>query len=119
MWTASSRLGHYHIVAGQEPPLAQAVKMMRNAGRIVTVGVGDQLSAVHFKTLVIKEGQIIASRVTLGEFPRAIRLMEKELLHPELLVTDQMALRDITAAFEKVDREEPSTIKVVLDVQDV
>jgi threonine dehydrogenase-like Zn-dependent dehydrogenase len=55
-------VGHYHAVEGQEAPLAQAVKMIRNAGRIVALGLGEQLSAVHFKTLVIKEAQIIASR---------------------------------------------------------
>jgi 2-desacetyl-2-hydroxyethyl bacteriochlorophyllide A dehydrogenase len=110
-------VGHYHLLEGQEAPLAQAVKMVRTAGRIVTAGLGEQLSAVHFKTLVLKEAQIIASRVTLGEFSRAIRLMEKGLLHPELLVTDRLAMRDIAAAFEKVDQEDPVTIKVVLDVQ--
>ena len=112
-------VGHYHVVEGQEAPLAQAVKMIRNAGRIVTAGLGEQLSSVHFKTLVLKEAQIIASRVTLGEFSRAIRLMAKGLLHPELLVTNQMALRDIGSAFEKVDREDPSVIKVVLNVKEV
>lgn len=112
-------VGHYHAVEGQEAPLAQAVKMIRTAGRIVAMGLSEQLSAVHFKTLVLKEAQIIASRVTLGEFPRAIRLMAKGLLHPELLVTDQMAMRDVAAAFEKVDQEDPSTIKVVLNVQEV
>jgi hypothetical protein len=69
---------------------------------------------VHFQTMVIKEAQISASRVTLGEFPRALRLMSKGLLHPELLVTDRMALRDITEAFAKVDRDDPGTIKAVL-----
>jgi threonine dehydrogenase-like Zn-dependent dehydrogenase len=112
-------VGHYHEVPGREAPLQQAVKMIRTAGRVVTAGLGEQLSAVHFKTLVLKEAQIIASRVTLGEFPRAIRLMSKGLLHPDLLVTDQAPLRDITAAFAKVDRDAPSTIKVVLDVQKV
>ena len=112
-------VGHYHLSAGQEAPLAQAVKMIRSAGRIVTAGLGEQLSAVHFKTLVLKEAQIIASRVTLGEFPRAIRLLSKGLVHPELLVTEQVPLRDITAAFAKVDRDDPDTIKVVLDVQQV
>ncbi len=108
-------VGHYHEAPGQEAPLAQAVKMIRTAGRIVTCGLGEQLSAVHFKTLVIKEAEIIASRVTLGEFPRAVRLMSKGLLHPELLVTEEMPLREITQAFAQVDREEPRTIKVVLD----
>ena len=112
-------VGHYHETPGQEAPLAQAVKMIRTAGRIVTCGLGEQLSPVHFKTLVIKEAEIIASRVTLGEFPRAIRLMAKGLLHPELLITHEMPMRDVSSAFAQVDREDPRTIKVVLDVQDV
>ncbi len=112
-------VGHYHLVEGQEPPLAQAVKMIRNAGRIVTAGLGEQLSAVHWKTLVLKEARIIASRVTLGEFGRAVRLMAKGLLHPGLIVTDQVALSDIAAAFARVDREDPRTLKVVLDVRQV
>ena len=111
-------VGHYHLVDDQEPPLAQAVQMIRTGGRVVTTGLGDQLSSVHFKTLVMKEGEIIASRVTRGEFPRAIRMLAKGLLHPELLVTDQMSLREIAAAFEQVDREEPETLKVVLNVQE-
>ena len=112
-------VGHYHDAAGQESPLAQAVKMIRTAGRIVTCGLGDQLSPVHFKTLVIKEAEIIASRVTCGEFPRAIRLLSKGILHPELLVTEETPIRNITAAFAKVDRDDPCTIKVVMDVQAV
>ena len=110
-------VGHYHIVEGQEAPLAQAVKMIRQGGRIVTAGLGEQLSALHFKTLVLKEAQIIASRVTLGEFPRAIRLMAKNLLHPDLLITHHMPASEVTAAFTMVDNEAPDVIKVVLDIQ--
>jgi L-gulonate 5-dehydrogenase len=112
-------VGHYHLMESQEAPLAQAVDMIRTAGRVVTTGLGDQQSAVRFKTLVMKEAKIIASRVTLGEFPRAIRLLARGLLHPELLITDRMALGDIGAAFAQVDREDGETLKVVLDVQDV
>jgi 2-desacetyl-2-hydroxyethyl bacteriochlorophyllide A dehydrogenase len=110
-------IGHYHDVPGLESPMQQAVRMIRSAGRIVTCGLGEQLSAVHFKTLVIKEAEVIASRVTLGEFPRAIQLLSRGLLHPELLVTHDVPARDVTSAFAQVDREDPATIKVVLDVQ--
>jgi len=109
-------VGHYHLPEGQEAPLAQAVKMIRSGGRVVTTGLGEQLSAVHFKTLVLKEAQIIASRVTRGEFPRAIQMMSRGLLHPDLLITDIRPLEDITAAFAQVDREDPETIKVVLEI---
>jgi threonine dehydrogenase-like Zn-dependent dehydrogenase len=110
-------VGHWHEVVGQEAPLGQAVRMVRTAGRIVTAGLGDAPAAVHFKTLVLKEAQIIASRVTLGEFPRALRLLGKGLLHPELLITDQIPMREVGAAFQRLDREEPETVKMVLDVQ--
>lgn len=112
-------IGHYHEIDGQEPPLSQAVTMIRNGGRIVTCGLGEQTTAVHFKTLVIKEASIISSRVTLGEFRHAIRLMSKGLLHPDLLITHQMPMTEVTAAFTKVDADDPSTIKIVLDVQAV
>ena len=109
-------VGHYHLPEGQESPLAQAVKMIRSGGRVVTTGLGDQLSAVHFKTLVLKEAQIIASRVTRGEFSRAIQMMSRDLLHPDLLVTDVMPLEAIAEAFKQVDQEHPETIKVVLEI---
>ncbi|HMB24863.1 MAG TPA: alcohol dehydrogenase catalytic domain-containing protein [Anaerolineales bacterium] len=111
-------VGHYHEVRGQDAPLAQAVKMIRNGGRIVTAGLGEQTSAVHFKTLVIKEAKIIASRVTCGEFPRAIQMMSRGLLHPDLLITDVQPLASIGEAFDQVDRESPETIKVVLQVKE-
>lgn len=112
-------VGHYHRVEGRRPPLAQAVAMIRNGSRIVTAGLGEQTTAVHFKTLVLKEAEIIASRVTLGEFPRAMRLMARGLLHPELLTTHQVPLAGVTAAFAQVDAEDPETLKVVLDLERV
>jgi threonine dehydrogenase-like Zn-dependent dehydrogenase len=111
-------IGHYHTFEGQDAPLEQAVQMIRNGGRIVTVGLGEQRSDIYFKAFVLKEAVLIGSRVTMGEFPRAIRLMSKGLLHPELLITHQMAMRDVPAAFDKVDREEPETLKIVLNAQE-
>ncbi len=109
-------VGHYHELPGREAPLAQAVKMIRNGGRIVTAGLGEQLSSVHFKTLVLKEAEIIASRVVAGEFSRALRLMGKGLLHPELLITHESPLEQVAEAFARVDTEAPEVIKIVLDV---
>ena len=111
-------VGHYHCFPGQEPPVGQAVRIVRNGGRIVTAGLGEQLTAVHFKTLVIKEAELIASRVTLGEFPRAIRLMSKGLLHPQLLITGERPISRAAEAFAELDQEPPETIKVVLKVGD-
>ncbi|MCL4819147.1 MAG: alcohol dehydrogenase catalytic domain-containing protein [Vicinamibacteria bacterium] len=112
-------IGHWHDVPGRAEPLEQAVRMLRSAGRIVTAGLGDQPTSVHFRSLVIKEAQIIASRVSLGEFPRALRMLDKGLLHPALMITDRLPMREVGRAFERLDAEDPRMIKMVLDVQDV
>lgn len=112
-------VGHFHAVPERAAPLEQAVRMVRSAGRIVTAGLGEEPTAVHFKSLVLKEAQIIASRVSLGEFPRAIRLLGKGLLHPDLLITDRLPMRDVGRAFQRLDAEDPRMIKMILDVQDV
>jgi 2-desacetyl-2-hydroxyethyl bacteriochlorophyllide A dehydrogenase len=109
-------VGHYQELPEREAPLAQAVKMIRNGGRIVTAGLGEQLSSVHFKTLVFKEAEIIGSRVTTGEFSRALRLMGKGLLHPELLITHESPIEQVADAFAKVDTQAPEVIKIVLDM---
>jgi len=111
-------VGHFEEVEGREAPLAQAVRMVRNGGRIVTAGLGEQKSSIHFKTLVLKEADLIASRVTLGEFPWAIRLMSKGLLHPALLISRQIPAGEVTAAFHLVDEEKPDVLKVVLNTQE-
>jgi L-gulonate 5-dehydrogenase len=111
-------VGHFHEIPGRHAPLADAVRMVRSAGRIVTAGLGEQLSPVHFKTLVLKEAEIIASRTSLGEMSRALHLLARGCLHPDLLITDEMPLREITAAFAKIDSDAPDTIKVVVDVRD-
>ena len=111
-------VGHYHGVPEQEAPLAQAVQMIRNGGRIVTAGLGEQRTSVHFKTLVFKEAEIIASRVTAGEFARALRLMAKGLLNPDLLITHESPLVEVSEAFARVDAESPEVVKTVLSLAD-
>jgi len=109
-------VGHYHELPDRQAPLAQAVQMIRNGGRVVTAGLGEQLTSVHFKTLVLKEAEIIASRVTAGEFSRALRLLGKGVLHPELLITHERPLEQVTDAFARFDAESPEVIKIVLDM---
>ena len=65
---------------------------------------------------MFEEALIISSRATRSEFPRAIQMMSRGLLHPDLLITDVRPLDDITAAFAQVDREVPETIKSALEI---
>ena len=92
--------------------------MIRNGGRVVTAGLGEQLSAVHFKTLVMKEARSIATRVTARRVPARDPADGEGAAAPRAADHARSCRcarsRD---AFAKVDRDEPRTIKVVLDVQ--
>lgn len=99
-------------------PVEQAVLMLRPGGRLVLLGQGRQKAAVPFRNFVWKEAVIIASRVSRGEFPRAIKLLAQGRLHPELLVTHRLPLTKVQEAFRLVADQIPGVIKVQLEHQE-
>jgi L-gulonate 5-dehydrogenase len=104
-------------VAGGLAPLAQAVQIVRSAGRITTLGQGPHSYGVHWKTLVWKEATIRASRVSRGEFPRVIAAMASGRYHPDLLISGEYSLQDTGEAFALLDREPPATVKFLVKIR--
>ncbi len=80
--------------------------MIRNGGRVVTARLGEQLSAVHLKPWCQKSRD---NRITCHtrRISRAIQMMSRGLLHPDLLITDIQPLKNIKDAFLQVDQETP------------
>ena len=89
----------------REMPVEQAIQMARHGGRIVVMGMGSQYTSVFWKEFVEKEIQLIGSRVTLGDFPRALSLMSKGRFHPHLLISKECHLEETGEAFRLL--EEP------------
>ena len=101
---------------GGKSPLAQAVEMVRNAGRITVLGQGPEHYGIPWKLLVWKEANIQCSRVSRGEYPRVIAQMAAGRFHTGAYVTAEYPLERAAEAFELVDREPPEVIKVMLRV---
>jgi 2-desacetyl-2-hydroxyethyl bacteriochlorophyllide A dehydrogenase len=107
-------IGHWEKIDGRLPPMAQAVEMVRNGGRITVLGQGNESCPIAFKPFVWKEAEIVASRVSRGEFPRAVRLVAEGRLHPAELITHRMPIGSVQEAFERSDAREKGMIKVLL-----
>jgi threonine dehydrogenase-like Zn-dependent dehydrogenase len=91
--------------------------MIRAAGRVIVLGQGPDPEPVFWRPFVWKEATIVASRVTRGEFPRTIAMLEKGLLDPAPLVTHEVPLSDAADAFRMiVDGKEPA-IKVIVRIE--
>lgn len=107
-------VGTYAEIDGREGPVQQAVKMTRSGGRIVVMGLGPQLTPVFWKDCVFKELQIVGSRVTLGDYPRALQLMELDKFHPELFVSEVFELQQLGRAFHLLEEKPDQYLKVLV-----
>lgn len=107
-------VGTYAEMEDREGPVQQAVKMARSGGRVVVMGLGSQLTPVFWKECVFKELQIVGSRVTLGDYPRALQLMELKKFHPELFVSEVFDLRQLDRAFHLLEDKPDQYLKVLV-----
>jgi threonine dehydrogenase-like Zn-dependent dehydrogenase len=110
-------VGTYIEIPGQAGPVQQAVKLARSGGRVVVMGLGAQLTPVFWKECVFKELQIVGSRVTLGDYPRALRLMELKKFHPELLISEVVAINELDKAFHLLEEKPDQYLKILVKHQ--
>ena len=97
-------------------PVRGCVNIIRGAGKVVVLGLGDEPAPVVFKELIWKEAQIIASRVTHGEFSEVIDQMAQGKLHPEALITKTLAMSEADVAFGMLDQAPGEHLKVLLEL---
>jgi len=103
-------------VGNRGMPVEQAVRMTRHGGRIVVMGMGSQSTPVFWKEFVQKEIQLVGSRVTLGDFPRALSLMVQGRFHPDLFITNQFPLEETGKAFRLLEEEPDRYLKLLIKV---
>jgi len=101
---------------GREMPIQQAVRMARHGGRIVVMGMGSQYTPVFWKGFVEKEIQLVGSRVTLGDFPRALSLMVQGRFHPDLFISDDFPLEETGEAFRLLEEKPDRYLKMLIKV---
>jgi len=103
-------------IENRHMPVEQAVRMARHGGRIVVMGMGSQYTPVFWKAFVEKEIQLVGSRVTLGDFPRALSLMSQGRFHPDLLISKECGLEKTGEAFRLLEEEPDRYLKFLIRV---
>ncbi len=103
-------------IGNRRMPVEQAVRMARHGGRIVVMGMGSQSTPVFWKEFVQKEIQLVGSRVTLGDFPRALSLMSQRRFHPDLLISKECGLEKTGEAFRLLEEKPDRYLKCLIKV---
>jgi (R,R)-butanediol dehydrogenase/meso-butanediol dehydrogenase/diacetyl reductase len=96
-------------------PVRGCVQSIRGGGTVCVLGLGNEPAPIVFKELIWKEGRIVSSRVSHGEYSEAITNLEKGNLKPEALISRILPASQTQEAFEILDANPANNIKILLD----
>ena len=109
-------VGHATEIPNRVNPVRGCVQSIRGGGIVCVLGLGDEAIPIVYKELIWKEAQIIASRVSHGEFSEAIEQLEKGNLKPEALITAVLPVDKIQDAFDMLEQQPDKYLKILLDL---
>lgn len=109
-------VGHAEDIPDRVNPVRGCVQSIRGGGIVCVLGLGDEAIPIVYKELIWKEAQIIASRVSHGEFAEAIEHLEKGNLKPDALITSVLPIDKIQEAFHMLEQQPDKYLKILLDL---
>jgi len=111
---AFEAVGHPREIPGLVNPVRGCIQAIRGGGKVCVLGLSSEPSPVVMKELIWKEGTILTSRVSHGEFAETIENMNRGALKPDALVTDILHPSQAQLAFEMLEAEPEKHLKVLL-----
>jgi threonine dehydrogenase-like Zn-dependent dehydrogenase len=115
---AFEAVGHEVQVEGKFNPVRTCINAIKGGGKVCVLGLSDHPAEILMKELIWKEARIIASRVSHGEFAKAINALDNETLDPNKMITGILNLEDAQKGFELLDKEPGKNLKILLKVSD-
>ena len=101
--------------AGAPALLEEAVALVSPAGRIGLLGFSSQPSTLVQKDIMRKEISIHGSRLSRRLLPRVVAWLQEGKLDPGPMITHTFPAEEASAAFDFLEKESSTAIKVQLD----
>ncbi|MBN1107629.1 MAG: alcohol dehydrogenase catalytic domain-containing protein [Bacteroidales bacterium] len=111
---AFEAVGHYKDIPGAVNPVRGCIQAIRGGGTVCVLGLSSEPSPIVMKELIWKEGIIMTSRVSHGEFAETIENMNRGSLRPDAIVTDILHPSMTQKGFEMLEEEPEKHLKIML-----
>lgn len=111
---AFEAVGHAKEIPGVVNPVRGSIQAIRGAGTVCVLGLSSEPSPIVMKELIWKEGVIMTSRVSHGEFAETIENMNRGTLKPDAIVTDILHPLQTQEAFGMLEEEPQKHLKIML-----
>ena len=115
---AFEAVGHDVKVEGRMNPARTCINAIKGGGTVCVLGLGDHPTEILMKELIWKEAKIVSSRVSHGEFAKAIDALDKQNIHPESMITGILDLEDTQQGFELLEAAPGKHLKILLKIPD-
>uniref|UniRef100_UPI003216FB03 zinc-dependent alcohol dehydrogenase n=1 Tax=uncultured Draconibacterium sp. TaxID=1573823 RepID=UPI003216FB03 len=112
---AFEAVGHAIEIEDGINPVVGCIRSIKGGGKVCVLGLGAEPAPVVFKELIWKEGTIITSRVSHGEFAEVIDHLNNNRLKPEALISKVIHGSETQKGFELLEENPADNIKVLLD----
>ncbi len=113
---AFEAVGHEVYLEGKFNPVRTCINAIKGAGTVCVLGLSDHPAEILMKELIWKEARIVASRVSHGEFSKAIEALASGKLNPDKMITGILNLEDAQKGFELLEKEPAKNLKILLKI---
>jgi L-gulonate 5-dehydrogenase len=113
---AFEAVGHEVNIDGRFNPVRTCINAIKGGGKVCVLGLSDHPAEILMKELIWKEARIIASRVSHGEFSRAIEALDNGKLNPDKMITGMLDLKDSQKGFDLLDKEPAKNLKILIKI---
>ena len=100
---------------GVSPAVASAVGSARAGGRVVLVGNVSPKVEIPLQAVVSRQIVVLGSCASQGEYPECLELIARRRVDVDSFVSARAPLSDGAAWFDRLHRQEPDLMKVILE----
>jgi 2-desacetyl-2-hydroxyethyl bacteriochlorophyllide A dehydrogenase len=102
---------------GNAKSMEQSVARVGHGGRLIFVGLVQSHVAIDDPLFHRREITLLASRNSVDDFPRIIRMIEQGKIDTAPWITHRLSLAEVPARFSSLPRE-PNCIKAMIEMPD-
>lgn len=113
---AFEAVGHEVAVPERPHPVRGCIQSIHGGGTVCVLGLADDPAPLIMKELIWKEAQIVASRVSHGEFSESIKHLDAGTLNADALISAEYPAHRIQEAFEVLENEPENYLKILLQI---
>lgn len=111
---AFEAVGEAQKIEERVHPVRECIHSIRGAGKVCVLSLTNEAVSLVMKELIWKEGTIITSRVTHGEYKDTIYHLAEGHLHPEVLISAELPMSEAQTAFEFLEKDPENYLRIVL-----